>query len=80
MGVEINFKAKGEKFKGLTNTYHFQNSHFSTSSRIDVDWCQLIIAISRMLEEPMANATALPSFEEQFQESSMDDMNSLENA
>ena len=37
MGVEINFKAKGEKFKGLTNTYHFQNSHFSTSSRIDVD-------------------------------------------
>lgn len=36
MGVEINFKAKGGKFKGLTNSYHFQNSHSSTSSRIDV--------------------------------------------
>ena len=37
MGVEINFKDKGGNFKGLTNSYHFQNCHSSTSSRIDVD-------------------------------------------
>lgn len=71
-------QAKGGNFKGLTNSYHFQNCHSSISSRIDVDLSTDNCNQQNARGAYMANASALPSFEGKVPGSSIDDMDTIE--